>query len=114
MRHLRRFSWVLFLLIGLVLGGCETPRIPGASPELLGFLQVGTTTREQVVLKLGQPSASFEQEHILTYRVGEDKRQGKYIVAPKALMPWERTHYSLVLVFTEDGRLAKMNLVDVQ
>lgn len=59
----------------LWLAACATP-IPGASHDLLTFLQVGKTTREEVLLKLGQPSASFEHERILTYRIGEETEQG--------------------------------------
>jgi hypothetical protein len=74
---------------------------------------VGKTTREEAVLKLGQPSASFERERILTYRIGDDPKQGRYIVTPQAMLPWQRVKYSLVLVFDEAGRLQKQNLVTV-
>lgn len=104
---------VLIGLLALGLSGCSTP-IPGATPELLSFLQTGQTTREQVLLKLGQPSAAFEQERILTYRIGEDPRQGRYVVSPKAALPWQQVRYSLVLVFDAQGRLEKQSLVTVE
>src|SRR6266404_9929626 len=103
-------SQVFATLLALWLAGCATP-IPGASPNLLKFLQIGKTTREEVLLKLGQPSASFEHELILTYRVGEDIKQGFYVVTPKAVMPWQQVRYSLVLVFDAGGILQKQNLV---
>jgi len=107
-------SQVFATLLAVWLAGCATPTpIPGASRDLLKFLQIGKTTREEVLLKLGQPSASFEHEKIFTYRVGEDIKQGFYVVTPKAVMPWQQVRYSLVLVFDEGGILQKQNLVTV-
>ena len=104
---------VLMLVLGFLVG-CATTPIPGASHDLLKFLQVGQTTRQEVLLKLGQPSASFEQERILTYRIGEDAKQGYYLIIPNAKMQWQGVHYSLVLVFDSSGVLQRHNLVAVQ
>jgi len=107
-------AWLLVaFLLSLVFAGCTTP-IPGARQDLLRFLETGRTTREEVMLKLGQPSASFEQEKILTYRIGQDDKQGFYIVTAKALQPWQAVRFSLVLVFNSDGVLQKQSLVRVQ
>lgn len=113
----------LLLAAGLALwlAGCVTPPIPGASPDLLTFLQIGKSTREEVLLRLGQPSASFEHERILTYRIGEDPEQGRYVVTPQAqVVPawraetvWGWVRYSLVLVFDDLGRLQTKKLVTV-
>jgi|CZKM01.1.fsa_nt_gi hypothetical protein len=106
-----------FPAVVLVLGflvGCATTPIPGASHDLLKFLQIGQTTRQEVLLTLGQPSASFEQEKILTYRLGEDAKQGYYLIIPNATMQWQVVHYSLVLVFDSSGVLQRQNLVAVQ
>jgi hypothetical protein len=65
------------------------------------------------LLKLGQPSGSFEHERILTYRIGEDSKQGRYVITPRAMLAWQQVHYSLVLVFDESGRLQKQSLVTV-
>lgn len=94
--------------------GCATTAIPGAQPNLLDFLQIGSTTRQQTILSLGQPSSSFEQDSILTYRIGHQPKQGYYIITPKAMLPWQQVRYSLVLVFNDNGILEKKNLVDVQ
>lgn len=104
--------WLSAALLSLWLAGCVTP-IPGASHELFDFLRIGHTTREEVILKLGQPSGSYEQERILTYRIGEDATQGHYVISPRAMMAWQQVHYSLVLVFDERGQLQKKNLVPV-
>ena len=45
-----------FPAVVLVLGflvGCATTPIPGASHDLLKFLQIGQTTRQEVLLTLG-------------------------------------------------------------
>lgn len=101
------------VLCTMVLEGCNTPRIPGANRDLIAFLQIGHTTRQETILKLGQPSASFEQEHILTYRLGQDPKQGYYIVTPRPVLPWQCVRFSLVLVFDSAGVLQKQSLVPV-
>jgi hypothetical protein len=106
-------SSVVVLLLGFLVG-CATTPIPGASHDLLKFLHVDQTTRQAVLLRLGQPSASFEQEKILTYRLGEDAKQGYYLIIPSATMQWRGVHYSLVLVFDSSGVLQRQNLVAVQ
>jgi hypothetical protein len=108
---LNRF--LALLLLGFV-AGCATPAIPGASQDLLKFLQTGQTTRQEVLLKLGQPSAAFEQEKILTYRLGQDPKQGFYVISPKAVMPWQTVRFSLVLVFDGGGVLQRQGQVAVQ
>lgn len=107
------FRFAILLLAVWYLVGCMTP-IPGASPNLLAFLNPGHTTRQEVVLKFGQPSGAFEQERILTYRLGEDPQQGYFLVTPKSLMPWSQVRHSLVLVFDAQGVLEKQSLVPVQ
>ncbi|MEI8290717.1 MAG: hypothetical protein WCH99_14720 [Verrucomicrobiota bacterium] len=103
----------MLLALGLLVAGCVSP-VPGASRNLLSFMQNGQTTRQEVILKLGQPSGSFEHEQILTYRIGEDKDQGYYLVSPKFMQPWQSVRYSLVLLFDDRGVLQKKNMVSVQ
>jgi hypothetical protein len=104
------------ILISALLAGCATP--PNARTDLLAFLEAGRTTREEVLLKLGQPSGSFEQDRILTYRIGQYGEQGYYVTSPKVVLPaqgnsWQNVHFSLVIVFDEQGRLQKHQLVRV-
>lgn len=112
-------------LLSLIVAGCATVAIPGADLHLLQFLQSGQTTRREVVLKLGQPSATFEQERILTYRLGHDPKQGYYVVSSTRVLSsqgnlymvpefsWEVARYSLVLIFDANGVLEKQSLVPV-
>ena len=104
------------VLLGL-LAGCATttPTDPCASSELLKFLNIGHTTREEVSQKLGKPSAAFEMGKILTYRIGEDPARGLYLVSGNAAnQPWKSVRYSLVLVFDADEVLQRQNLVRVR
>jgi hypothetical protein len=105
-----RFLFILLLAFCLV--GCGTMTIPGASPDLLGFLVKGRTTRSQVLTTLGQPSARFEGDRILTYRIGHREEQGYFVIVPEAY-GWT-ARYSLVLVFDSGGVLQKQNLVEVR
>ena len=63
--------FILIQLLAICLMGCAAMTIPGASPDLLGFLVKGRTTRSQVLTTLGQPAARFEGDRILTYRIGQ-------------------------------------------
>jgi hypothetical protein len=104
---------LIALISAVGLTGCVTP-IPSARRDLLDFIHVGQTARQEVILNLGQPSAAFEHETILTYRIGEDTNQGYYILTPRAMLPWQSVRYSLVLVFDGTGVLRKKNLVRVE
>src|SRR5215813_5832245 len=104
------------LLFFLLVTGCATT--PFGQQDLLAFLQEGTTRKDEVLLKLGEPAGKFQNEEILTYRLGKD--QGGYFLAgaPAAgvsqgafgLNPWFQ---SLVLVFNDQGILRKYSLVEL-
>jgi len=106
---------LLAVLLAGWLVGCTTTG-QSARPDLLKFLEIGKTTREEVILTLGQSSGSFERDRILTYRIGEDANQNRYVqyvITPTDMRPWQHVSYSLVLVFDEHGRLQKQKLVKV-
>ena len=105
------------LFLALTLVGCATVPLKGRA-DLLDFLADGKTTREEVVLKLGQPSGKFERENILTYRLGFEPKNKGYCLVEREAQPdgwptWLRAKYSLVLVFDETGVLRKHTLVEV-
>lgn len=110
-------------LLGLVLlAGCTPPVLRQAEPaELqvawLAFLSDGRTTREEVLLRLGTPSAQLEGERILTYAFSRSaagawgpaaRGWGRAQQAPTFS---DRHIQSLVLVFAADGRLVRHSLV---
>jgi len=110
-----RSIFIAAIAILLVIS-CATLR---GNPDLLTFLVDGRTTRTEVLTTLGQPSGRFENDRILTYRIGvESKNNGYYIVerevASNAKWPtWLQAKYSLVLEFDVNGVLRKHPLVKV-
>lgn len=107
----------LAMIFLVTLTSCITR--PPSRTDLFDFFNIGKTTREEIMLQLGQPSGSFENDRILTYRVGQYREEGYYIVSPKSALPtqggsWAGVRYSLVIVFDEKGRLQKHQLVPVE
>jgi hypothetical protein len=96
-------------LLVFVLAACSTPV---GHKDLLDFLSDGLTRREDVLLKLGEPSARFEESRIVTYRLGRD--DGGYFPAGGPRSDWSAAPYSLVLVFDSNGILTRHSLVEVQ
>lgn len=113
------------LLVTLLLFSCGTPHLQPTDPqllfnsELLGFIQDGTTTREEVILKLGIPTAQFEGEKILTYQLRVDRNGVWHLVAPQinattGLRQWREETCSLVLAFDDKGVLSRHSLVEAK
>ena len=73
--------------------------------QWLPFLEDGKTNRAEVLSSLGQPSARFQGERILTYRMMLDSE--------KRFVSDNRGAYSLVLVFDDRDVLEKHNLLRV-
>ena len=105
--------------------GCATPKIQPADPQLLfksdllSFIQDGVTTREEVILKLGIPSAQIEGEKILMYQLRADQDGKWHLVAPlwnvsTGVRAWREGTCSLALVFGGNGILQKHSLVTTQ
>jgi hypothetical protein len=113
-----KVSRVLFLVAILNLAaGCATTSLKGRA-DLLAFLADGRTTKDQVWLNLGPPSARFECDRILTYRLRYEPKNKGYQVVERSTQPtgwprWDLVKYSLVLVFDEQGLLVKHALVEV-
>ena len=129
---LREVSICFFLSLVLVSCAPTLQQLAPAEAEQrwLPFLQDGKTTKEEVVLKLGTPSAQFQGERILTYRLAEDR--GSRFEETKGLIPtpreivalapqpgqlvsaWVRGTYNLVLVFDQRGVLQKHSFIKVK
>jgi len=114
----RRLQRVICIVL-LWVSACATD-VPHGDRTLLDFLHDGTTSREEIILRLGQPSATFESEKIVTYRVGGRKDEGYMISRQResrwdtASDTWVDTHFSLVLVFDDAGILKRHALVQVR
>lgn len=101
---LRSLAAVCFLL-----AACASQ--PIGHKDMLDFLSDGTTRREEVQLKLGEPSAQYESSRMLAYRLGED--QGGYVLIGRG-DNWRGVRYSLILLFDADGVLRRHSLVEVR
>jgi uncharacterized protein YjbI with pentapeptide repeats len=69
------------------------------------FLLDGQTTKREVLGRLGRPSAQFEGERILTYRLDQDRR---------TVEAWRDAHHSLVLVFDAAHVLSRHRVVPLR
>ena len=96
-------------LVLVLLGACAST--PLGQPDLLTFIQDGQTTREQVFLAFGEPSATYEDGRILTFRLARD--EGGYFLVERA-PGFRSVNYSLVLAFDDAGLLRRHSLVAVK
>ena len=116
-------SVILFVVITLLTVGCATPRIKPINKndfsDSLQFLINGETKREEVLLKLGEPTGRFESDRILTYMLSIDTNK-KVKILPRQLAlsnidprlyELNRLVCSLVLVFEESNILKKAELI---
>ena len=94
-----------------VFAACATTSSSPPDPNLLAFLDHGRVLRADVTRLLGTPSAVFEADHVLTYRLSESK--AGYSLAPQS-DGWAGVKYDLVLVFDADGELQQHALVAIR
>ncbi len=108
-----RLVTVALVVLAVLMTLCSCASLPPvyADKELLSFLGP-ETSKENVLLKLGEPSGSFEQGRVLTYRLGADEERGYFLLDRQ--VHWANTKYSLVLVFNEKGLLKQHTLVPIR
>jgi hypothetical protein len=84
----------------------------------LAFLADGVTTREQVLLKLGHPSAQFEGQRILTYRVRQSGPNDVQVSEHRHELDPLNSHalasHSVVLVFDTRNVLVRHAIVPME
>jgi hypothetical protein len=110
-------AWVV--MVGFPMVGCLSN---ASRPERdvldmsvhLPYLKDGKTLKEEILLKLGEPSGRFEGERILTYRMADDENGGYSVASPQGIGGWETARYSLVMVFDDHLVLKTHNLVRVR
>lgn len=73
--NMRRRNWLLVVCVGIA--GCAG--MPKGHKDLLDFIVDRVTRREEVLAKLGTPSARFEDSRILAYRLA--RGEGGYLLA---------------------------------
>ena len=112
---------ILVCWISALLGGCAVPRIQPLDTETflstaVPFIRDGVTTRRQVLLELGMPSAQFEQQRILTYLLQFEESELTVLMPVRGTevhgyMRWPSQTYNLVLVFGYGGVLERHSVV---
>lgn len=106
----------VLLVLALVLLGTLGCIEPGVAPEKvqelrtgsLDFLVVGRTTREEVLVRFGTPSARFEGDRILTYDFVLVLGRWVKVGGPTGTVGQDAC---LVLVFDAGGVLTRQSLV---
>jgi len=121
--HITLEKLLVYLTLSLILTGCAAHETQTVSSEItkqtwLSFLRDGKTPKAEALSRLGNPSAQFEGNRILTYRL--DSRY-KVVVPDYTVLAdggrlsgWEGAQYSLVLVFDSDKILQRHSLVRVR
>lgn len=109
---LRKHCLSLLMLV-LSIGGCATTQETG-NKRLLDFLVDGQTSKQEVILALGQPSGVYENESVYTYRIVGDSSTG--FKPSKSFSPcgWHDITYSLVVIFDDQDVLKRHSLVPIQ
>lgn len=107
--HFSAGTFRCLLIAFVVLAGCATA--PVGQKDLLDFLNDGVTHREDVQLKLGEPSALYENSRILAYRLRKD--EGGFVIVWRR-DNWYGVQYNLILVFDTAGILKRHSIVEVR
>jgi hypothetical protein len=118
-----RSAAIGFLII-LLLSGCAETRLQTVDDatlqQQLALLEDGKTTKEDILLKFGIPSAHFEGERILTYRLRYNQKESRFEVISVEVdrrdprfAEWMQTEYNLVLVFDEKHILQKHSMLRI-
>jgi hypothetical protein len=107
----------IYLPLLLAVTACATK--PSGNKDLLTFLNHDPVTKQEVLAHLGEASATFENNRVLTYRLRSDK--GGFSIQPATSRNvayrnagWDGVNYDLVLVFDENGVLQRHNLVSIR
>jgi hypothetical protein len=117
-------SAAIGFLILLLLSGCAETRLQTLDDSMvqqqLGLLEDGKTTKQDILLKFGIPSAQFEGEKILTYRLRFNQKENRFEVISREVdrrdprfAEWMQTEYNLVLVFDEKHILQKHSMLRI-
>jgi outer membrane protein assembly factor BamE (lipoprotein component of BamABCDE complex) len=119
----RRFIALGFLIF-LLASGCAETKLHTVDDSMmqqqLAPLEDGKTTKQEILLKFGIPSAQFEGERIFTYRLRYNQEEKRFEVAARevdrrdprfAQRGW--TEYNLVVVFDEKHILQKHSMLRI-
>lgn len=120
---LQRFVAVGLLII-LLFSGCAETKLHTVDDSILhqqlSLLEDGKTTKQDILLKFGIPSAQFEGERIFTYRLRYNQSENRFEVISREVdrrdprfAEWMQTEYNLVLVFDDKHILLKHSMLRI-
>lgn len=95
---------------GALLSCAPMPTVEELDQQYFGEFESGRTSRADVIMQWGLPTATFENDRILTYRMAIF-RGGELGVVPRLGERVYRHAYHLVLVFDEKGLLTRYKLL---
>jgi len=116
---------IFYFLFVFLFTACAHIRVVDESiqQKWLPFIEDGKTTKDEVLLKLGNPSGQFEGGRILTYTMTFSEEKGFQVNYERTFIshgPWpcyklsvSKAEYNLILVFNENNTLSKHNLLKV-
>lgn len=106
-----RISRVIAVLTTLWLASaCGTTPTSRGRTDLLTFIADGGTSRGEAIARLGEPNRRLQDGRICAWRIGRDAA-GQFVAADRAGTDWRDVDASLVLVFDDNGVLARHALV---
>jgi hypothetical protein len=94
-------------------------KVADVEAEHLSFLRDGGTSREEVLLRLGDPTGVFEDGRILTFRLEASDRgvipvRREYDFDFHGVTQWRLANLSLVTVFDSNHVLNRHSLILVK
>ncbi len=118
-RFMRLATHLSAIVVVMAVAACATQRTPAETSALeqksIAFLEPGKTTREEVLINLGVPTAVFEKERIFTYRMVLHDREGLIVVAhglpgPRYGLPGFG-NYHLIVVFDQGDAVTRYRVL---
>ncbi len=106
MKHVGMIWGVLLLGVGGCRMGVGTGAVDFSQESvLLGFdVCDGTSTREEILLLLGAPTAEFERSRLIVHRLcmGASRKLQPFLIGTDVLLLSDRRLFDLVLVYEND------------
>lgn len=102
-------SIIASLLLSALAACMAAPQQRDVERQVLAWIETGRTTRADVLLSLGMPRSTFEQDSIFVYGVQCQSTTRCNAVPYRA--DWRTVAYQLILEFNEAGVLERHRLL---
>ena len=116
---------IFCFLFAFLCTSCSHVKVDNTSvPKWFPFIEGGKTTKDEVLLKLGEPSRQFEGGRILTYPMNFNEKEGfrvdyerEFVThnrwGQRLKLPVSKAEYNLILVFDDKNILSRYNLLKI-